>query len=152
MTTTGNRLNELFAREREAFGPGEDDLCGLALSGGGIRSATFNLGLLQGLARQGLLRGFHYLSTVSGGGYVGAFWSAWRSRPANRGKVFPWRESGGGRAVPDEIGHLRRFSNFLRPRLNLFSFETGRIVASVVAALVPSLLAALAAVVLVVLG
>src|SRR5690606_26112589 len=46
---------------------------GLALSGGGIRSATFGLGVLQALARNGLLECVHYLSTVSGGGYVGAF-------------------------------------------------------------------------------
>ncbi len=38
----------------------------LCLSGGGIRSAIFGLGILQGLARYGLLRGFDYLSTVSG--------------------------------------------------------------------------------------
>jgi hypothetical protein len=41
----------------------------LCISGGGIRSATFGLGILQGLARCGLLDKFHYLSTVSGGGY-----------------------------------------------------------------------------------
>ena len=46
-------------------------LVGLALSGGGIRSATFNLGLLQALARQNILRYCDYLSTVSGGGYIG---------------------------------------------------------------------------------
>ena len=39
----------------------------LCISGGGIRSATFGLGILQGLARCGLLEKFHYLSTVSGG-------------------------------------------------------------------------------------
>jgi hypothetical protein len=44
----------------------------LALSGGGIRSATFCLGLIRGLARAGLLKRFDYLSTVSGGGYLGA--------------------------------------------------------------------------------
>ena len=46
-------------------------LTGLALSGGGIRSATFNLGLLQCMARRGLLDKVDYLSTVSGGGYIG---------------------------------------------------------------------------------
>jgi hypothetical protein len=56
---------------------------GLALSGGGIRSATFSLGVLQALAKAQVeagngkpaswLRCFDYLSTVSGGGYVGAF-------------------------------------------------------------------------------
>lgn len=44
----------------------------LALSGGGIRSATFCLGLVRGLAGRGLLKHFDYLSTVSGGGYLGA--------------------------------------------------------------------------------
>ncbi|MGV3571423.1 MAG: patatin-like phospholipase family protein [Ramlibacter sp.] len=50
----------------------QDPLWGLALSGGGIRSATFALGLVSGLAKKGLLHRFDLLSTVSGGGYVGA--------------------------------------------------------------------------------
>lgn len=49
---------------------------GLALSGGGIRSATFCLGIVQMLHRKGLFRNFDYMSTVSGGGYVGTFLSA----------------------------------------------------------------------------
>ncbi|MCA1616502.1 MAG: hypothetical protein LC800_20890 [Acidobacteria bacterium] len=59
------------------------DIAGLSLSGGGIRSATFCLGLLQGLKGAGVLKEFDYLSTVSGGGYVGGWWSAWlaRSKP-----------------------------------------------------------------------
>jgi hypothetical protein len=48
----------------------------LCLSGGGIRSAAFCLGVIQALARQRLLQEFHYLSTVSGGGYAGAL--VWR--------------------------------------------------------------------------
>lgn len=59
-----------------------ENLVGLALSGGGIRSATFCLGLLQGLQDLKLLRVFDYLSTVSGGGYLGGWWSAWLSRDA----------------------------------------------------------------------
>ncbi|HKC97559.1 MAG TPA: hypothetical protein VKG20_05960 [Methylomirabilota bacterium] len=55
-------------------------LVGLALSGGGIRSATFSLGVLQGLESLKLLRVFDYMSTVSGGGFVGGWWSAWLSR------------------------------------------------------------------------
>jgi hypothetical protein len=76
---------------------------GLALSGGGVRSATFALGLMRGLARPGpradrsappdptertgdtstpanreavpgVLGRVDYLSTVSGGGYSGAMW------------------------------------------------------------------------------
>ena len=60
------------------------DLIGLALSGGGIRSATFSLGLLQSLAKTQLLARIDYLSTVSGGGYIGAFLcSLYKRRPAD---------------------------------------------------------------------
>src|SRR5215469_1365488 len=52
----------------------------ICLSGGGIRSGSFALGVLQGLARYGLLGRFHYLSTVSGGGYIGSWLSAWIHR------------------------------------------------------------------------
>lgn len=45
---------------------------GLALSGGGVRSATFCLGVLRALAKNGVLHRFDYLSTVSGGGYAGS--------------------------------------------------------------------------------
>src|SRR3954464_15747887 len=49
----------------------------LCLSGGGIRSAAFALGVVQALARMELLTRFQYLSTVSGGGYLGAWLSRW---------------------------------------------------------------------------
>ncbi|GAA5127396.1 hypothetical protein JIN84_08755 [Luteolibacter yonseiensis] len=49
------------------------DAFGLALSGGGIRSATFCLGVVQSLHKRGLFRKVDYLSTVSGGGYLGTF-------------------------------------------------------------------------------
>ncbi len=55
----------------------EEKQAALCISGGGIRSATFGLGILHGLARCGLLDRFHYLSTVSGGGYIGAWLTAW---------------------------------------------------------------------------
>lgn len=48
-----------------------DSLIGLSFSGGGIRSATTNLGIAQALSRMGILRLVDYLSTVSGGGYIG---------------------------------------------------------------------------------
>jgi choline dehydrogenase-like flavoprotein len=46
---------------------------GLAVSGGGIRSATFCLGVLQALARKDRLRDIDFLSSVSGGSYIGGF-------------------------------------------------------------------------------
>lgn len=58
-------------------GTGRSALC---LSGGGIRSAAFSLGVVQALARRGLLSQMDYLSTVSGGGYTGAWLTAWTHR------------------------------------------------------------------------
>lgn len=45
---------------------------GLALSGGGVRSAAFSLGVVQALEACGIYKSIHYLSTVSGGGFTGA--------------------------------------------------------------------------------
>ena len=46
------------------------DFVGVSLSGGGMRSAAFNLGLLQSLHVKGLRRFVDYLSSVSGGSYA----------------------------------------------------------------------------------
>lgn len=62
-------LNHIRAKRTDAS---EKDLAGLALSGGGIRSASFALGVMQVLARRGWMQRFDYLSSVSGGGYIGA--------------------------------------------------------------------------------
>jgi predicted acylesterase/phospholipase RssA len=60
----------LYMPERRAGDGG--DFVGLALSGGGIRSAIFGLGVMQALAKHGVMRRIDYLSTVSGGGYIGS--------------------------------------------------------------------------------
>ena len=67
-----------MSRVREDAG-----LWGLALSGGGIRSATFCFGLLRALARERLLLRFDLLSTVSGGGYIGGMLGRLFSRAQN---------------------------------------------------------------------
>jgi hypothetical protein len=70
-----DELASVTAR-REKFGIATDagnNAIGLALSGGGIRSATFSLGAIQVLADKGFLKEIDFLSTVSGGGYVGSF-------------------------------------------------------------------------------
>jgi hypothetical protein len=64
---------------RDPNGP----LCGLALSGGGIRSASIALGVMQALAAKGQLQKFDYLSTVSGGGYIGSAVTWFTSRKWN---------------------------------------------------------------------
>jgi hypothetical protein len=103
------------------------DRVGLALSGGGIRSATFALGVLQALAELRLLTSIHFLSTVSGGGYIGSWLSAWAHRhPAGiAGVMEELRSRQGGtdhEAAP--VRHLRRYSNYLTPRVGLLSADT----------------------------
>jgi hypothetical protein len=51
-------LRSVWQKVHSLQGDGRTALC---LSGGGVRSAAFNLGVLQGLARLGLLNRFHYL-------------------------------------------------------------------------------------------
>ena len=66
------------------------DLVGLALSGGGVRSAAFNLGFLQALSDAGVLRYVDYLCSVSGGGYIAGHLTALASlRSATRTVAAP---------------------------------------------------------------
>lgn len=48
---------------------------GICCSGGGMRSAAFNLGALQSLQRKGELERASYLAAVSGGSYIAAAFS-----------------------------------------------------------------------------
>ncbi len=95
----------------------EQELVGLALSGGGIRSATFSLGVIQALAKHGVLKSVDYLSTVSGGGYIGSCLSTVLNSPDARpeGERFPLRRDV-GKPEPEVVGHLRNSSNYLAPR------------------------------------
>lgn len=73
----------VIKKRRQAAGlePNSRNPIGLAVSGGGIRCSTFALGVLQRLAQQGLLREVDFLSTVSGGGYIGSFLSSYLNSP-----------------------------------------------------------------------
>ena len=94
----------------------------LCLSGGGVRSAAFSLGVLQDLARRGLLIQFHYLSTVSGGGYIGSWLQALVH--AHDGDVAEvQRELGAIEAAP-ELRTLRNYTNYLTPRPGISSPDT----------------------------
>jgi choline dehydrogenase-like flavoprotein len=68
------------AREDESRLP--DQTVGLALTGGGVRSATFALGVLQTLSKLNRLRDVDFLSTVSGGGFTGSFLGRLFTRPS----------------------------------------------------------------------
>src|SRR6201993_1036600 len=106
------------------------------ISGGGIRSATFGLGILQGLARCGLLEKFHYLSTVSGGGYIGSWLSAWIKNDPDgiRGVVdeLKRRPESTLEPEPQPVRHLREFSNYLAPRTGLTSVDSWTLIATFV--------------------
>ena len=65
------------AQLTDADQPPRDNLARLALSGGGIRSAAFSLGVVRALGHRGVMPLIDYLSTVSGGGYAGAFLSSY---------------------------------------------------------------------------
>jgi len=101
----------------------------LCLSGGGIRSGTTALGVIQSLAGRGLLDQFDYLSTVSGGGYIGGWLSAWIHRHRNGLAGVIGELRGEARASkldvePEPLRHLRDYSNFVTPRTGLLSADT----------------------------
>ncbi len=85
---------------------------GISLSGGGIRSATFSLGVCQRLAEQGLIERAHYLSAVSGGSYLAAGLAISQANcpPSLEGvEPLPW-----GKGSPEEA-QLRRNLTYLAP-------------------------------------
>ena len=103
-----------------AEGRAVENLTGLALSGGGIRSATFNLGVIQALAKNGILKNVDYLSTVSGGGYIGSCLSSLLNGTGQNAASTEWNNEfpfyhDAGEEEPPPLRHLRDFSNFLAP-------------------------------------
>ena len=115
--TFQSEINDIQGRQvGDPVTDAKDNLIGLAFSGGGIRSATFNLGVLQRLQELDLLRQVDYLSTVSGGGYIGAWLLGNVHRtPYWLVRLTDWSAS---------IAHLRRYSNYLAPRAGLMSADT----------------------------
>lgn len=127
-------FSEVFKRELEEIGkrrsllgaapPDAGDspsasqgLTGLAFSGGGIRSASFCLGVVQSLAAAGILRTVDYLSSVSGGGYTASCLNCLLNDPelgarAYDAERFPLRKDSG---TPETavLSHLRNSSSYL---------------------------------------
>jgi hypothetical protein len=117
-------------------GPDPDaPLSALCISGGGIRSATFGLGAIQGLAEHGLLGKFDYLSTVSGGGYIGSWLTAWVNRAKGIDHVIPHIRRDAPQAepdAPDPIQHLRDYNSYLTPRSGALSSDLWTVIATVI--------------------
>jgi hypothetical protein len=124
----GIKLDQFYPTEDPIQTAKTMKLHSLAFSGGGIRSATFNLGVLQAFAKAGLLSRFDYLSTVSGGGYIGSWFMAWVKRVGSVQKVSE-------RLNPDKstdpmaeevrpIRWLRMYSNYLSPSTGIMSVDS----------------------------
>jgi hypothetical protein len=122
----------------------------LCFSGGGIRSASFGLGVLQGLARLKLVGKFDFLSTVSGGGYLGGWLTAWIHREHERARAASPAGAAGseagaahasqavraverelGRGVaspvapePEAVRRLRSYTRYMSPRAGFLSADT----------------------------
>ena len=122
-------LSQPFAPGLGPFGLAESSgLMGLALSGGGIRSATFALGAVQALAQRGWLPRLDYLSTVSGGGYLGSWLAVLIQRLGSvhtaQQHLDPSQATNPRAEENRPVRWLRSFSNYLAPRASLFSTDT----------------------------
>jgi hypothetical protein len=96
-------------RNKLAMPPPDNDLMGVALSGGGIRSATVCLGGLETLNKNCLLDKADYLSSVSGGGYTASYvHSTLCCNGADR-KAFDRL------FTKEDIDYLRRHDSYLAP-------------------------------------
>lgn len=76
-TQTMSPFEDAYIRaRRRSAGVSDQPVFGLAFSGGGVRSATVNLGVLQGLEDADVLRHADYLSSVSGGSYIAGWYTS----------------------------------------------------------------------------
>ncbi|HEY7790622.1 MAG TPA: hypothetical protein VIC33_08940 [Vicinamibacterales bacterium] len=132
-TTVGAEARQrahIAERHRNAY-------AALCLSGGGIRSASFALGVIQGLARHDLLRGFDYLSTVSGGGYTGGWLTGWLHQATRDPEVpSPFDElrrdpCADGPPEPEPVASFRACSRFMSPATGFLSADVWTLVAIV---------------------
>jgi hypothetical protein len=109
-------------------------LSALCISGGGIRSATFALGAIQSFAEKGILTDFDYVSTVSGGGYIGGWLTAWKQREKGLDKIIPKLQPVAPSPAPGTVNpvqHLREYNSYLTPKLGLLSTDTWTLAATI---------------------
>lgn len=133
--------------QRRARGNEKSDIFALCLSGGGIRSASFALGVIQALLRRGELKNVDYLSTVSGGGYIGSALSWLLSansdatvNPTSETDYFPLGSRQRGARYEDghdALNYIRQHGDYLNPGqgINLISLF-GVVMRSVLVSLV----------------
>ncbi|MBD8525095.1 patatin-like phospholipase family protein [Pseudomarimonas arenosa] len=110
---------ERIDAQRQQRGVAKDEpYSALCLSGGGIRSASFGLGVIQALDRFGVLRYVDYLSSVSGGGYIGSSYTWLTHAQTAQDWTFPFGTSGLGArtaGVVSPLNFIRQHGNYLKP-------------------------------------
>lgn len=95
---------------------------GISLSGGGIRSATINLGFLKTLNKYGILQKADYLSTVSGGGYTHAYVQATAKETGDYSKLFN----------TEHIDAMRQHGEYMVPRTGVLG-KNGNLILLIIA-------------------
>jgi len=98
-------------------------LSALSLSGGGVRSASFCLGVTKALAEFNILKNFDYLSTVSGGGFAGSFLTRWAHEVGCK-KMQEDLTNDFSFSVAGPLLHLRKYVSYLTPKLGLTSLDS----------------------------
>ncbi|MDZ7925151.1 MAG: hypothetical protein U5M23_14110 [Marinagarivorans sp.] len=115
-------------KNRTRAGIDGDNYCGLAISGGGIRSSSFALGVIQALVRANILKKMDYLSTSSGGGYLGASLTWFLRQGLDNGdaagvdpKNFPLGAPNKPLTDPQNtaLDYIRQHGNYLAPSKSL---------------------------------
>ncbi len=120
-----------------------EKLVGLGLSGGGIRSAIFNLGLLQAMEKYDYLRQVDYLSTVSGGGYIGSSLT-WFCSHLKSSLPFVWSRPSKTKATSDpQKARVRKTLNWLRAHGSYLTPGNGLNLYSLLAAILAGVLVSL---------
>ena len=139
--------DKILKAERELIGVEPDALNALAISGGGIRSASFALGIMQALVSGGVMKHIHYLSTVSGGGFVGASLTWFLKRGLPQGPAgtevdnFPFGTRGSSRL--DRGAGRNRILDYIRQHANYLVPTPGIDVLSLVAVVLRAMLVSL---------
>ncbi|MBF0551531.1 MAG: hypothetical protein HQK60_13460 [Deltaproteobacteria bacterium] len=125
----GEEFTKVLEAERQAIAERRKKLClsseddqpgdpvGIALSGGGVRSATICLGALQSINEHCLLKHADYISSVSGGGYTASYVHATlrlskELGPDSFDKLFN----------DEDIGYLRGHASYLAPGTGVKKF------------------------------
>ncbi|MFK7797598.1 MAG: hypothetical protein AB8E82_09100 [Aureispira sp.] len=112
-------MEEIYVRERRKKKSPKnttikfkEDSLGIALSGGGIRSATLCLGLMEEFNKIGLIEKADYLSSVSGGGYLASYIHSSLNKPESTSYEQLFTKDNAIQHLRDHRKHLYLWPNY----------------------------------------